>query len=117
MLRFGPIWSRCMAQPSQPSHQVRFGEFQLDLQTGELRNNSHRVILQDHPFQVLAVLLEHPGRLVTRDDLKKKLWTPHTFVDFDQGLNKAVNRLREALDDSAEKPQFIETLPRKGYRF
>lgn len=106
-----------MAQPSQVSRQVRFGEFQLDLQTAELRNNGHKQTLQDHPFQVLILLLDRPGQLVTRDDLKKELWASDTFVDFDQGLNKAVNRLREALHDSAEKPRFIETLPRKGYRF
>jgi eukaryotic-like serine/threonine-protein kinase len=106
-----------MAPSSQASQQVRFGEFQLDLQTAELRNNGHTVTLQDQPFRVLAVLLEHPGRLVTRDELKKRLWPADTFVDFDHGLNKAVNRLREALGDSTENPRFIETLPRKGYRF
>jgi TolB-like protein/DNA-binding winged helix-turn-helix (wHTH) protein len=106
-----------VAPASQPSYQVRFGEFQLDLQTAELRYNGHTLTLQGQPFRVLAVLLEHPGRLVTRDELKKRLWPSDTFVDFDHGLNKAVNRLREALGDSAENPQFIETLPRKGYRF
>jgi TolB-like protein/DNA-binding winged helix-turn-helix (wHTH) protein len=106
-----------MASPRQASHQVRFGEFQLDLQTAEVRNNGHTLTLQDQPFEVLAVLLEHPGRLVTRDELKKRLWPSDTFVDFDHGLNKAVNRLREALGDSAENPRFIETLPRRGYRF
>jgi cholera toxin transcriptional activator len=73
--------------------------------------------LQDQPFQVLALLLEHPGQLVSRDELRKRLWPSDTFVDFDRGLNKAVNRLREALGDSAENPLFIETLPKKGYRF
>jgi TolB-like protein/DNA-binding winged helix-turn-helix (wHTH) protein/Tfp pilus assembly protein PilF len=106
-----------MALPRHPSRQVHFGAFELDLQTAELRNNGHKFTLQDQPFQVLTVLLEHPGRLVTRGELKKKLWPSDTFVDFDHGLNKAVNRLREALDDSAENPRFIETLPRKGYRF
>lgn len=106
-----------MALPSEPVCQVRFGAFELDLQTAELRNNGHKFTLQEQPFQVLLVLLEHPGRLVTREELKKKLWPSDTFVDFDRGLNKAVNRLREALDDSAENPRFIETLPRKGYRF
>jgi eukaryotic-like serine/threonine-protein kinase len=108
-----------MAPPSQASHQVRLGEFQLDLQTAELRNikSGHKLTLQDQLFQVLILLLEHPGRLVTRDELKKTLWSSDTFVDFDRGLNKVVNHLREALGDCAENPQFIETLPRKGYRF
>jgi len=105
-----------LALPSRP-HQVRFGEFQLDLETGELQSNRHRLILQDQPFQVLTILLQHPGRLVTREELKKTLWPTDTFVDFDHGLNKAVNRLRETLNDSADHPRFIETLPRKGYRF
>jgi TolB-like protein/DNA-binding winged helix-turn-helix (wHTH) protein/Flp pilus assembly protein TadD len=106
-----------MAPTSQASNQVRFGEFQLDLQTAELRGNSNKLTLQDQPFQVLSLLLEHPGQLVTRDELRRRLWPSDTFVDFDRGLNKAVNRLREALGDSAEHPRFIETLPRKGYRF
>ena len=106
-----------MTLSSQPSHQVRFGEFQLDLQTAELCNNGHKITLQDHPFQVLILLLKHPGHLITRDELKKQLWAADTFVDFDQGLNKAVMHLREALGDSADSPRFIETLPRKGYRF
>jgi TolB-like protein/DNA-binding winged helix-turn-helix (wHTH) protein len=106
-----------MASPGQPSNQVRFGAFALDLQTAELRDNGHKFTLQEQPFRVLVVLLEHPGRLVTREELKRKLWPADTFVDFDRGLNKAVNRLREALGDSTENPRFIETLPRKGYRF
>ena len=96
---------------------VRFGEFKLDLRTRELRSNGHRSYLQEQPFHVLAVLLDRPGQLVTRDELMKKLWPSDTFVDFDHSLNKAVNRLREALDDSAEQPRFIETVPRRGYRF
>jgi len=106
-----------MALYGQSPHQVRFGEFQLDLESGELQSNGHRLILQDQPFQVLTILLQHPGRLVSREELKKKLWPTDTFVDFDHGLNKAVNRLRETLSDSADHPRFIETLPRKGYRF
>jgi Tol biopolymer transport system component/DNA-binding winged helix-turn-helix (wHTH) protein len=106
-----------MALSSRPSQQVRFGEFQLDLETGELQSSGHRLILQDQPFQVLTILVQQPGRLVTREELKKKLWPTDTFVDFDHGLNKAVNRLRETLGDSADHPRFIETLPRKGYRF
>jgi DNA-binding winged helix-turn-helix (wHTH) protein len=106
-----------MASPGQPSHQVRFGEFELDLQTAELRNDGNKLTLQDQPFQVLALLLDQPGRLVTREEMKERLWSSDTFVDFDHSLNKAVNRLREALCDSASSPRFIETLPRKGYRF
>ena len=106
-----------MAQAGQPSHRVRFGEFRFDFQTAELQNNGQKLVLQDQPFRVLTVLLESPGRLVTREELKKKLWPSDTFVDFDHGLNKAVNRLRETLDDSADHPRFIETLPRRGYRF
>src|SRR5262249_2822112 len=106
-----------MASPGQPAPRVRLGEFELDLQTAELRNDGHTFMLQEQPFQVLVVLLEKPGRLVTRQELKEKLWSADTFVDFDRGLNKAINRLREALGDSAEDPRFIETLPRKGYRF
>jgi Tol biopolymer transport system component/DNA-binding winged helix-turn-helix (wHTH) protein len=106
-----------MAWPGQVSHQVRFGEFQLDLQTAELLRNGHKLILQDQPFQVLTILLQRPGQLVTREELKRRLWPSDTFVDFDHGLNKAVNRLREVLGDSADQPRFIETLPRRGYRF
>src|ERR1700732_1912269 len=96
--------------------RVRFGEFELDLQTRELRSKGQKTYLQEKPFQILALLLERPGQLVSRDELTKKLWPSGTFVDFDQSLNKAVNRLREALGDSAEHPRFIETLPRRGYR-
>src|SRR5882724_13628852 len=105
--------------PAQPrsTRQVYFGEFQLDLDTAELKNNGIKSSLVGQPLQILTVLLERPGELVTREDLKKKLWPEDTFVDFDQSLNKAVNRLREALKDSAEHPRFVETLPRRGYRF
>lgn len=106
-----------MGIPAESDWSVRFGEFRLDLRTRELRSNGHRSYLQEQPFQVLAVLLDHPGQLVTRDELTKKLWPSDTFVDFDQSLNKAVNRLREALEDSADQPRFIETVPRRGYRF
>jgi DNA-binding winged helix-turn-helix (wHTH) protein len=95
----------------------RFSVFELDLRTGELRKNGMRLRLQEQPFQVLAMLLERPGQLVTRDDLRQKLWPADTFVDFDHGLNTAVNKLREVLADSATSPRYIETLPRRGYRF
>ena len=106
-----------MTLSHQPPRQVRFGEFELDLQTAELRNNGHKFIMQEQPFEVLVVLLERPGQLVTREELTRRLWPSGTFVDFDLGLNKVVNRLRQTLNDSADHPRFIETLPRKGYRF
>jgi DNA-binding winged helix-turn-helix (wHTH) protein/Tol biopolymer transport system component len=106
-----------MGSPAESLRCVSFGEFTLDPRTGELRINGTISYLQDKPLQVLILLLEHPGQLVTRDELVKRLWSADTFVDFDQSLNKAVNRLREALEDSTEHPRFIETLPRRGYRF
>ena len=96
---------------------VRFGVFEADLQTRELRKHGRQVKLQEQPFQVLACLLERPGEMVTREELRQKLWPSGTFVDYDNSMNAAVNRLREALDDSAETPRFVETLPRRGYRF
>ena len=96
---------------------VRFGAFQLDLRTGELRKGGARINLPDQPFQVLKTLLDRPGELVTREELRQRLWSAETFVDFEHGLNAAVRRLRDALGDSAEVPRFIETLPRRGYRF
>src|SRR6202030_4381371 len=96
---------------------VRFGTFELDLQTGELRHAGQRVKLQEQPFQVLAALLEYPGKIVTREELRSKLWPEDTFVDFDHSLNAAVKRLRDALGESAGAPVFIETLARRGYRF
>ena len=95
---------------------VRFGPFQLDLRAAELQHNGSRTKLAEQPFQILAVLVEHPGEVVTREELRQRLWRSDTFVDFDQGLNTAVKRLREALGDSAEKPLYVETLPRHGYR-
>jgi DNA-binding winged helix-turn-helix (wHTH) protein/Tol biopolymer transport system component len=97
--------------------RVSLGEFQLDLHTRELQRNGDKFDLQEQPFLVLMALLERPGQLVTREELIKKLWPADTFVDFEHSLNKAVKRLREALRDSAEEPRFIETLPRRGYRF
>jgi DNA-binding winged helix-turn-helix (wHTH) protein len=106
-----------MAIPVDLGESVRFGKFELDLRTRELRNNGQKLTLQQQPFQILVALLESPGQLVTRDELTKRLWPSDTFVDFEHSLNKAVNRLREALEDSAEHPHLIETLPRRGYRF
>ena len=96
---------------------IRFGTFEVDPRAGELRRDGSRVKLQEQPFQVLLALLERPGEVVTREDLRAKLWPEDTFVDFDHGLNAAVKRLRDALGDLAENPRFIETLPRHGYRF
>jgi len=96
---------------------VRFGLFEVDLRAGELRKNGLKIKLQEQPFQILALLLEHPGEIVTREELQQKLWSDDTFVDFDNSLNKAINKIREALGDSAENPRFVETLARRGYRF
>jgi TolB-like protein len=107
-----------MASSDSPGSQVVcFDVYEADLRSGELRKQGLRVRLPEQPFQVLAILLEHPGEVVTRESLQKRLWRDGTFVDFEQGLNAAVKRLREALDDSAETPRLIETLPRRGYRF
>lgn len=106
-----------MANPAESSHIVRFGEFELDLRTGELLTQGHHIILQEKPFQILTALLERPGEMISREELTERLWPAGTFVDFNLGLNKAVNRLREALGDSAEQPRFIETFPKRGYRF
>lgn len=96
---------------------VRFAEYEADLRSGELRRQGHRLRLQEKPFQVLAALLSRPGELITREELRQNLWPADTFVDFEHGLNTAVNKVREALRDSANNPRFIETLPRRGYRF
>lgn len=103
----------------EPSSQqlIRFGVFELDPQAGELRRHGARVKLQEQPFLILRILLENPGRVVTREDLRKRIWPADTFVEFDHGLYSALARLRDALGDSAESPRFIETIPRRGYRF
>jgi cholera toxin transcriptional activator len=95
----------------------RFGVFEVNSAAGELRKSGVRIRLQEQPFQVLLTLLERPGGIVTREELQQKLWPAETFVDFDHGLNTAVNKLREALGDSAANPRYIETLARRGYRF
>jgi cholera toxin transcriptional activator len=95
----------------------RFGVFEADANTGELRKAGMRLRVQEKPFQVLLVLLERPGEVVTREELRQKLWPSDTFVDFDHSLNTIVNKIREALDDSAANPRFIETLAKRGYRF
>jgi Tol biopolymer transport system component/DNA-binding winged helix-turn-helix (wHTH) protein len=106
-----------MEESKRLSSPIRFGVFEVDLPSGELRRQGFKVKLQEQPLQVLVMLLERPGEVVTREDLQKKLWPGDTFVDFERGLNRAINKLREALGDDAESPHFIETLPRRGYRF
>lgn len=96
---------------------LRFANFEVDLRTGELRRGGRKVKLQGQPFQILAMLVERPGELVTRESLRKRLWPADTFVDFEHSLNTAVKKLRQALGDAADHPRFIETLPRRGYRF
>ncbi|HKF25554.1 MAG TPA: winged helix-turn-helix domain-containing protein, partial [Candidatus Acidoferrum sp.] len=99
------------------NRRVRFGPFAVDLHTHEVRKDGTRIRLIGQPFYILSVLLGRPGELVTREELRMRLWPGDTYVDFDHGLNAAVNKLRDALCDSAESPRFIETLPRRGYRF
>src|SRR5215813_123953 len=99
------------------TQSVRFGEFELDLAAGELCRNGSRLKLQEQPLQILQILLERPGKIIPREELQKRVWPSDTFVDFDHGINNAIKRLREALSDNAETPRYIETLPRRGYRF
>ena len=94
-----------------------FGPYAVDLRSGELRKFGTRVKMGEQPFQILLMLLERPGEMVTREDLRAKLWADDTFVDFDHGLYSAVQRLRDALGDTAGTPRYVETLPRRGYRF
>lgn len=103
--------------PSGASRLLRFGVFELDLRSGDLRKAGARLNLPDQPLQILSALLERPGELITRDELRQRLWPIDTFVDFEHGLNAAVKRLRDTLGDSADTPRFVETVPRRGYRF
>jgi DNA-binding winged helix-turn-helix (wHTH) protein len=96
---------------------VRFGSFEADLQEGALTKMGSRIRLQEQPFRILVLLLERSGQLVTREEIRQKLWSPDTFVEFDDALNTAVRKLRAALNDSADNPRFLETVPRRGYRF
>ena len=113
----GLISSTSMAKPPKSAGVLRFGVFEVDLRAGELRKDGLKVRLQEQPFRVLALLLEKPGEVVTRDEVREKLWSADTYVDFDKSLNTTVNKLREALGDSAENPRFVQTLHRRGYRF
>src|SRR5438552_2934434 len=105
-----------MTTGHQQRSTIRFGDFELD-HSGELRSGGRKVKLQTQPSQILRILIERPGEIVTREELRQKVWPSDTFVDFDHGINNAVKRLREALGDAAETPRFVETLPRRGYRF
>jgi cholera toxin transcriptional activator len=102
---------------TRPATRYRFGVFEVDSTTGELRRKGVRVKLHSQPFQVLFMLLERPGEMLTREEICRELWPDGTFVDYEHGVNSAVNRLRDALGDKASNPRFIETLPRRGYRF
>src|SRR5262250_3986881 len=106
-----------MSSSSPPVQVIRFGVFEANLRSGELRKSGIRIKLHDQPFQILALLLERPGEIVTRDELRQKLWPADTFVDFDHSLNTAVKKVREALGDSASNPRYLETVARRGYRF
>jgi TolB-like protein/DNA-binding winged helix-turn-helix (wHTH) protein/Tfp pilus assembly protein PilF len=106
-----------MPETSETRRRLRFGAFELDVATGELRKQGFRIAFQEQPFRVLTVLLGHPGEVVTREELRQCIWPGHNFGDFDHGLNTAVSKIREALGDSATHPRFVETIPRRGYRF
>src|SRR5215469_11744144 len=110
--QWGPMATSTSSRPVQ-----RFGGFEVDPRSRELRRKGKRVRMQDQPLEVLLLLLERSGEVVTREELKDRLWPADTFVDSDDGLNGAVRKLREALGDSAEEPKYIETIPRRGYRF
>src|SRR5437879_236730 len=106
-----------MSTPVLAARMLRFDTFELDLRTGELRKRGVKLRLQGQPLELLGILLQSAGNLVTREELRTQLWQADTFVDFDHSLHNAVARLREVLGDSAEAPRYIETLPRRGYRF
>src|ERR1700724_2785359 len=104
--------------PRSPLPRVlRFGTFEINVPAGELRKNGLKLKLQEQPFQVLCMLLEHPGEVVTREELRSRLWPADTFVDFDHGVNAAIKRVRDALGDPPDSPRLVETLARRGYRF
>ena len=106
-----------MNETGSSSVKAQFGAFVADLRTGELRKHGRKIRIARHPFQILTMLLERPGDLLTREDIRARLWPADTFVDFEHGMNSAVRKLRDALGDSAENPRFVETLPKRGYRF
>lgn len=106
-----------MSPGSQSTDVVRFNAYEVDLRAGELYRAGRKIRLQPQPFHILALLLERPGQVVAREELRKRLWPSDTFVDFDHSLNTAIKKLRQALSDDKKKPRFIETLPKRGYRF
>jgi DNA-binding winged helix-turn-helix (wHTH) protein len=106
-----------MTRGSPSPDVVRFSTYEVDLRSGELYRAGHKIRLQVQPFHILAMLLERPGEVVAREDLRKRLWPADTFVDFDHSLNTAIKKLRQALSDDKKRPRFIETLPKRGYRF
>ncbi|HUS18789.1 MAG TPA: winged helix-turn-helix domain-containing protein [Terriglobales bacterium] len=117
MLHFSSLGTSHNPQSQGASSLLKFGVFEADLATGELRKNGRKIRIQEQPFQILAILAQRPAELVSREELVTALWPDGTFVDYDHSLNTAVNKLREVLGDSAASPRFIETLPRRGYRF
>src|SRR5918993_3072309 len=106
-----------MSVPSEAGQRLRFGAFELDVRSRELRKDGVCIRLQEQPFEILRLMLERPGDVVTRDQLRQRLWPDGTYVDFEHSLNAAVKRLRAALGDDADNPRYVETLPRRGYRF
>src|SRR6202790_1197308 len=104
-------------EPLRPTSVLRFGTYEVSLHSGEVRKAGLRIRVQQQPMKLLEMLLERPGEVVTREELQSRVWPNESFGDFDQGLNIAVGKLRSALEDSAENPRFIETLPKRGYRF
>jgi len=107
----------CMSPAERSANVVAFDVFQVDLRAGELHKTGRKIKLQDQPFQALAMLLERPGDVVTREEFRKRLWPEDTFVDFEHSLNTAIKKLRQALGDDKKVPRFVETLPKRGYRF
>ena len=106
-----------MAGPAGSASLFHFGVFELDLRAGELRKRGIRIKIQEQPLQILGLLIECPGEVVTREQIQKKLWDGDTFVDFDNAINSAVRKMRDALGDTSENPRFVETVARRGYRF
>ena len=106
-----------MPVPVTTARRLAFDAYEADLHSGELTKDGKRVRLQAQPFQLLVMLLERPGQLVTREEVCQKLWSADTFVDFDHSLGTAINKIREVLNDSVAEPRFVETIPRRGYRF
>ena len=116
MLDFSATPKRTM-EPLRPTSVVRFGTYEVSLQSGEVRKAGLRIRVQQQPMKLLEILLERPGEVITREELRSRVWTDESFGDFDQAVNIAIAKLRSALGDSAENPRFIETLPKRGYRF